>query len=136
MKERFKNYQSIKNLKMNFSTLRNLSSRRVTYALESPPSPSLRSVVPHLRFKNHCFLCAEKIRVKYFRKYQKKHLSERDFVYDVTKLSVKDGIVQIASNRSDDWSREIIERMQNVSDLMASDANHHNSCMKKLYRTP
>ncbi|GBP84092.1 hypothetical protein EVAR_63230_1 [Eumeta japonica] len=30
----------------------------------------------------------------------------------------------------------IVERLEQVTDLVAADAQYHNSCMKKLYQTP
>ena len=49
---------------------------------------------------------------------------------------MKDNISKLAKARNDDWGRAIVERLEQINDLVAADAQHHNSCMKKLYQEP
>ncbi|GBP94287.1 hypothetical protein EVAR_99666_1 [Eumeta japonica] len=43
---------------------------------------------------------------------------------------------ELVRARNDDWGQAIVERLEQVTDLVAADAQYHNSCMKKLYQTP
>ncbi|KAG5861006.1 hypothetical protein JTB14_026245 [Gonioctena quinquepunctata] len=49
---------------------------------------------------------------------------------------MKNSISELARARNDDWGQAIVERLEQVTDLVAADAQYHNSCMKKLYQTP
>ncbi|KAG5875261.1 hypothetical protein JTB14_033469 [Gonioctena quinquepunctata] len=48
---------------------------------------------------------------------------------------MKNSISELARARNDDWGQAIVERLEQVTDLVAADAQYHNSCMKKLYQT-
>lgn len=98
----------------------------------APSHPHLRSTTRIFSFKNHCFLCTAEITPEFITKQTR--LYDRNIVYSMHKLSMKDSISQIARARKDDWGREILERLEQVNDLVAVDAQYHNSCMKKLYQ--
>ncbi|GBP52875.1 hypothetical protein EVAR_39039_1 [Eumeta japonica] len=49
---------------------------------------------------------------------------------------MKNSISELARARNDDWGQAIVERLEQVTDLVAADAQYHNSGMKKLYQTP
>ncbi|KAG5883845.1 hypothetical protein JTB14_000675 [Gonioctena quinquepunctata] len=49
---------------------------------------------------------------------------------------MKNSISELARARKDDWGQAIVERLEQVTDLVAADAQYHNSCMKKLNQTP
>ncbi|KAG5872122.1 hypothetical protein JTB14_013442 [Gonioctena quinquepunctata] len=96
----------------------------------------LRSTRPTFSFKNHCFSCAAEITAEFISKQKQTRLCERNIVYSVRKLSMKNSISELARARNDDWGQAIVERLEQVTDLVAADAQYHNSCMKKLYQTP
>ena len=55
-------------------------------------------------FKKECFLCAEEITEESLKKHiEKIKLVERDIIYEVRKISMKDTILEIASKHNDDW---------------------------------
>lgn len=80
-----------------------------------------------------CFLCAEEITAEVLNKQKKEKLSLRDVVYQVEKLGVKDTILKAAEKLCDAWGRQIIERIQHVTDLVAVKRRYHLSCQKRLY---
>lgn len=81
-------------------------------------------------------MCADEITAEFIAKRKKERLCNRNIVYNVRKLSMKNSITELARARNDDWGRAIVERLENVNDLVAVDAQYHNSCMKKLYQAP
>ncbi|KAG5888631.1 hypothetical protein JTB14_022647 [Gonioctena quinquepunctata] len=91
----------------------------------------LRSTRPTFSFKNHCFLCAAEITAEFISKQKQTRLCERNIVYSVRKLSMKNSISELARARNDDWGQAIVERLEQVTDLVAADAQYHNSCMTR-----
>ena len=63
------------------------------------------------------------------------HPRDSSIVYSVRKLWMKD-ISKVAKPRNDDWGRAIVERLEQINDLVAAYAQYHNSYMKKLYLAP
>ena len=50
---------------------------------------------------------------------EKIKLIERDIIYEVRKISMKDTILEIASKHNDDWIRQIIDHVNQAVDLVA-----------------
>lgn len=100
------------------------------------PQLHLRFTHPTFSFKDHCFLCAAEITAEFLAKQKQTRLCNRNVVYSVRKLSMKNSVSELARARNDDWGRAIVERLEHVHDLVAADAQYHNSCMKKLYQAP
>uniref|UniRef100_A0A1B6DZA6 Uncharacterized protein n=1 Tax=Clastoptera arizonana TaxID=38151 RepID=A0A1B6DZA6_9HEMI len=101
---------------------------------ESGTKPLLRSQIFKFSFRTHCFLCGEEVPSDYGTKQLKKPANKRNPVYPVRKLSVAENVLRLAKDRNDEYGRAIIDRVQSVSDLPASDAQYHFSCMKSLYQ--
>lgn len=81
-------------------------------------------------------MCGVEITAEFITKQEQIRLCNDHVVYSVRKLSMKNSISEFASARNDDWGEAIIERLEDVNDLVAADAQYYNSCMKKLYQAP
>ena len=99
-------------------------------------SQQLQSLVPEFNFKTHCFLCGIQINEEYFAAQYKTKANDRDRVYSVRQIGVRDTIPKAAGARNDDYGRSIIQRIESVIDLPAADAQYHNICLKELYKRP
>ncbi|GBM33108.1 hypothetical protein AVEN_9647-1 [Araneus ventricosus] len=86
--------------------------------------PQLRSTHPAFPFKDRCFLCAAEITAEFIAKQKQTRLCNRNVVYSVLKLSMKNSISELARARNDDWGRAIVERLEHVNDLVATDAQY------------
>lgn len=104
---------------------------------KNPPpaetSTSRRSVIPSFNFKTQCFLCTEEIPEDFLKIQTKKELLDRDKIHLVEQLGVKDTILKKAAERGDEWGRQIIDRIQHGTDLVAVGGRYHQSCLKRLY---
>lgn len=102
-------------------------------AQQNTETKPLRSRIPDFDFRTHCFLCGEEVPVDYAKKQIKKPPSKRNLVYPVRKLAVRENVLKLVKNRSDDFGRSVIQRIEPVTDLVAADAQYHVLCMKTLY---
>lgn len=110
------------------------SLRRESVATTS--QSQLRSARATFSFAEHCFLCAAVITAEFIAKQKQTRLCDRDIVYSIRKLSMRNSVSQLAQARNDDWGLAIVERLEHTYDLVAAGTRYHNSCMKKLYQTP
>ena len=78
----------------------------------------LRFSRPTFSFKNHCFLCAAEITAEFISKQKQ----TRNIVYSVRKLSMKNSISELSQALNDGWGQAIVERLEQVNDLVAADA--------------
>lgn len=85
----------------------------------------LRSSIAPFDFKSKCFFCAEIIGEDFHQKEQKKPLARRRSVHNVRSLSFKDKVLNVISQRDDEWASEVKHRVLSVSDLVAADAIYH-----------
>ena len=67
---------------------------------------------------------------------KKINVDRRDKVFQVRKLELREQVLSRATIMDPEWSRSIIERVRPISDLVAADAQYHESCMKLLYARP
>lgn len=95
-----------------------------------------RSAEVQFSFRDHCFLCADKITAEFLEKQKQTRLRDRKIVYNVRTSTMKDTVLQRAQLRGDEWGQAIVKRLEGVIDLVAADAQYHLSCMKKLYHVP
>lgn len=58
-------------------------------------------------------------------KQKKTRVCDRDIVFDVQKLSMKNIILELAVIRNDKWDRKVIDRIQHVFYLVAVNAKYH-----------
>lgn len=100
------------------------------------PGTSLRSAAPVFQFKGTCFLCGIEITSDFLEKQKKTRVSDRELVYEVRKLAMKENLIKLAEDRKDEWGKTVLNRLQHISDLVAADAKYHNSCMKKFRILP
>jgi hypothetical protein len=110
--------------------------RRSDVPISPAPTSSLRSLVPSFNFKDYCFLCNVKIDEEYLLKQKKTKLCDREIVFSVQKLSMKDNVLEVAKKRKDEWGKTVKERIENIIDLVAVDARYHHSCLKAFYLQP
>jgi len=94
-----------------------------------------RSTEAPFSFKTHCFMCGLDITPEFIEKERKKK-TNRNNVYQVRVLKLKETILKRAKERGDAYGQAIIERLLPVSDLVASDCQYHNFCLRKLYNRP
>lgn len=99
----------------------------------SDASTSRRSSIPSFNFKTHCFLCTDEITVDFLNTQRKLNVPDRDIIFQVEKLDVKETILKAAEKRGDEWGQQIIQRIQHVTDLVAVEGRYHKLCQKRLY---
>lgn len=102
----------------------------------SPRKGKLRSAIPEFNFKLQCLFCDEVIDDEFFKKEKKKKIESRRSVHEVQSLEIKISTLDIASKRSDDWGKKIVNRITNVLDLVAVEAKYHGDCHKKFFTLP
>lgn len=83
-------------------------------------SPSLRSSSEQFIFKDKCLFCGQWAKMAG----RKRGID----VYAVRTLQFQSVIENICKERCDDWSLEVLKRLNMVTDLPAADAVYHQSC--------
>lgn len=100
------------------------------------PSTSRTTRGPTFDFINKCFLCGEDASKAFIARESKKPISKREFVSEVRTLTFKPKIEEIAEERKDDWGGQILDRLQNVIDLVAAEGRYHRSCLRNFHKQP
>lgn len=102
----------------------------------SPTKGKLRSSITSFDFKNACFYCTEIIDAAFYEKEKKKEISKRVKVHRVQTVHVKGSILQAAEKRGDKWAREVNQRLEGISDLVAVEAVYHERCYINFFKKP
>ena len=76
----------------------------------------IRSTEAPFSFKTHCFMCGLVITPEFI-KQQRKKKTNRNIVYQVRVLKVKETIIKRAEERGDEYGQAIIKRLLPVSDF-------------------
>ncbi|GBL55346.1 hypothetical protein AVEN_21121-1 [Araneus ventricosus] len=87
--------------------------------LEQEARPSTRSKRTVFNFKNHCFMCGERITAEFLAAQKKLPFSKRNNVITVEMPSLRETVWKTAENRGDEWAHNIINRLQITKDLFA-----------------
>lgn len=122
-----KSYTSATNIAAAIRRSNRPSVPRLTRSTSTPRD------IPTFDFGNRCFICTEEITEKFLEIQKRLSASKRNNVYEVRKPGVKYTVLNALQNRTDEWARSIIDRLENVMDLVARNARYHSFCMKKLY---
>lgn len=108
-------------------------------AQQEGPSTSrhlTRTSVPQFTFKTHCFICGECITEEFVADQSRRPKNERNTIFVVGKLGMKTTLMNAARERNDEYGRRLIQRIEQVEDLVAADGQYHSKCLRFLYQKP
>lgn len=93
-------------------------------------STSTRASSSTFDFTENCLFCGKDAGEKFIKKEAKK--GKRAPVRNVTSDELQTTILSKAGERSDRWSREVLNRVASVTSLIAVQARYHNACYLRL----
>lgn len=97
----------------------------------SPPRTRARTTKPVFCFKQRCLFCGNELNEEFE---NKKALKYRRQICNVSTLSFKETILNIAQTRSDNVAKAIITRIQFEHDLIAAEGKYHKDCYNSFLR--
>ena len=96
----------------------------------SPPRTRARVSESDSCFKKYCLSCGDEADEET----EKKSLHRRQKMYKVATLSLKESVLTVAQDRSDDVSKAVTARINFEYDLVAVEAKYHDNCYKSFPR--
>ena len=90
-----------------------------------PPAKKLRSSMLPFDWKKNCMLCGN------VAQFNARH-PERDRVYNVTTLPMRDKLLECCIKRGDAWASDVQNRLHGCIDLVAAEAIYHTNCYSRF----
>ena len=86
----------------------------------------------HFYFKIYCFICGNIADVELE---VKQPVKDRSFIHLATTMHIKQSIVHIAEEHTDDWGNVVLQRLGTVIDLIAAEGRYHRGCYVLFQKT-